>query len=286
MRAGLGRTYQSWTDQDAEKEFGQYAHFDKDAARALLAESGFPRQGRPRLRRQFPTVRPISFTILAPNGWTDWVNTTELVAESLNQIGIDARVSTPEPASWTQKLITGSYDMAINGYLTGETPYRSLDMGFHSRFAGKTRFAATRFVDPELDQGLDAFISTIDPAAQRQALNKVQMILAANNALRAALFEPDLVRVRHQALQRLVQQRQSGRPARRLRRHAGTAAAPARARAGKALSLPMPIFLPSRVGHAIARSPRQRRSPVMVFLLRPFRLLRRCLHLRARPSIF
>ena len=70
--------------------------------------------------------------------------------------------------------------MAINGYLTGETPYRSLDMGFHSRFAGKTRFAATRFVDPELDQGLDAFISTIDPAAQRQALNKVQMILAAN----------------------------------------------------------------------------------------------------------
>jgi peptide/nickel transport system substrate-binding protein len=70
--------------------------------------------------------------------------------------------------------------MAINGYLTGETPYRSFDMGFHSRFAGKTRFAATRFVDPELDQSLDAFISTIDPAAQRQAMNKVQMILAAN----------------------------------------------------------------------------------------------------------
>lgn len=177
--SGLGRTYQSWTDQEAEKEFGQYAHFDKDAARALLAESGFhDKAGRGFVAN--PDGTPISFTILAPNGWTDWVNTTELVAESLNQIGIDARVSTPEPASWTQKLITGSYDMAINGYLTGETPYRSLDMGFHSRFAGKTRFAATRFVDPELDQGLDAFISTIDPAAQRTALNKVQMILASN----------------------------------------------------------------------------------------------------------
>ena len=98
--SGLGRTYQSWTDQDAEKEFGQYAHFDKDAARALLDESGFhDKEGDGFVAN--PDGTPISFTILAPNGWTDWINTTELVAESLNQIGIDARVSTPEPAAWT-----------------------------------------------------------------------------------------------------------------------------------------------------------------------------------------
>ncbi|MEI9983651.1 MAG: hypothetical protein WDN69_10875 [Aliidongia sp.] len=74
------------------------------------------------------------------------MNTTQLVAESLNVIGINARVATPDPAAWTQKLISGNYDMAINSYLTGETPYRSFDTAFHSRFAGKTRFAATRFV--------------------------------------------------------------------------------------------------------------------------------------------
>ena len=177
--SGLGRTYQDWSDPEAEKNFGKYARFDKNAARALLAESGY-RDAKGDGFVANPDGSPISFTILAPNGWTDWVNTTQLVAESLNVIGINARVATPDPAAWTQKLISGNYDMAINSYLTGETPYRSFDTAFHSRFAGKTRFAATRFIDPGLDAALDAFVSTIDPKEQREDMDKVQMIVAAN----------------------------------------------------------------------------------------------------------
>ncbi|HYE49266.1 MAG TPA: ABC transporter substrate-binding protein [Azospirillaceae bacterium] len=177
--SGIGRTYHDWSNRDAEKTYGRFARFDKDAARALLAESGF-RDVNGDGFIDHPDGTPISFYILAPNGWTDWVNTVQLVAEGLNAIGIDARVSTPEPAAWTQKLISGDYDMAINGLFTGETPYRSFDSGFHSRFAGKTRWAATRFVDPELDAALDAFVATIDPIAQRRAMDKVQAILAAS----------------------------------------------------------------------------------------------------------
>jgi len=177
--SGIGRTYQDWVNREAEKSFGRFARFDKDAARALLAESGY-RDVNGDGFIDHPDGTPISFFILAPNGWTDWVNAVQLVAEGLNAIGIDARVATPEPASWTQKLISGDYDMAINGLFTGETPYRSFDNGFHSRFAGKTRWGATRFVDPELDQALDAFVATIDPVAQRRAMDKVQAILAAS----------------------------------------------------------------------------------------------------------
>lgn len=177
--SGLGRTYHEWVNQEAERSFGRFAKFDQAAARALLAESGYRDMDGDGFVDN-PDGTPIRFTILAPNGWTDWVNTTQLVAEGLNAIGIDARVSTPEPAAWTQKLITGDYDMAINGLLAGETPHRSFDSGFHSRFVGKTRWASTRFVDPGLDAALDAFTATIDPAAQRKAMDTVQMILAAN----------------------------------------------------------------------------------------------------------
>ncbi|WP_420243254.1 ABC transporter substrate-binding protein [Roseiterribacter gracilis] len=177
--SGLGRTYQDWTNAEAERKYSRFTKFDKDAARALLAESGF-RDVNGDGFVENPDGSPISFYILAPNGWTDWVNSSQLVAEGLNAIGINARVSTPEPAAWTQKLISGNYDMAINAYLTGETPHRSLDMAFHSRHVGKSRFAATRFTDPELDTALNNFIATIDPVAQRQAMDRVQMILAAN----------------------------------------------------------------------------------------------------------
>jgi len=177
--SGLGRFYHAWVNKAAEERFGRYTTFDPTAARALLAESGF-RDINGDGFVENPDGTAISFYILAPNGWTDWVNTAQLVAESLNDIGIDARIATPEPAAWTQKLITGDYDMAINGFFTGETPHRSFDSGFHSRFAGKTRWASTRFVDPELDAALDAFTATIDPVEQRRHMDKVQMILAAN----------------------------------------------------------------------------------------------------------
>lgn len=178
--SGLGRLYQDWVNQDAERQFGRFAKYDKDGARALLAESGF-RDVDGDGYVDNPDGKPIRFDILAPNGWTDWVNTTQLVVEGLNAIGINARVSTPEPASWAQKLIQGDFDMAINGYFTGETPHRSFDTGFHARFSGKTRTAPTRFNNPELNAALDAFVATIDPDEQRRAMDKVQMILAANS---------------------------------------------------------------------------------------------------------
>jgi peptide/nickel transport system substrate-binding protein len=176
--SGLGRVYHAWVNREAEDRYGRYARFDAAAARTLLAESGF-RDVNGDGFVENPDGTSISFQILAPNGWTDWVNATQLVAESLNAIGIEARVATPEPASWARKLIGGDFEMAINGYFTGETPHRSFDSGFHSRFAGKTRWASTRFVDPEVDAALDAFVATIDPTEQRRAMDKVQMILAA-----------------------------------------------------------------------------------------------------------
>ena len=177
--SGLGRAWQGWVDPEVEKSYGRYARFDKNAARALLAESGC-RDVRGDGFVANPDGSPISFTILAPNGWSDWINATQLVAESLNVIGINARVETQDVAEWTRRLIAGNYDMAINGSAVGETPYHSFDTSFHSRFAGKTRFAPTRFVDPDLDAALDAVIATIDPRSQRENLGRVQMILAAN----------------------------------------------------------------------------------------------------------
>ncbi len=177
--SGLGRTYQDWTNAEAERKFGRFTKFDQRRGTRAAGRERLSRRQWRRLRRK-SRRQPDQLLHSAPNGWTDWVNSCQLVAEGLNAIGINARVSTPEPAAWTQKLISGNYDMAINAYLTGETPHRSLDMAFHSRHVGKSRFAATRFTDPELDSALNNFIATIDPVAQRQAMDKVQMILAAN----------------------------------------------------------------------------------------------------------
>jgi len=188
--SGLGRTYQSWTDQEAEKEFGQYAHFDKDAARALLAESAEAdhrvlRHGDQRLSDRRDAL-------------------------SLARHGLPFALRRQDP------IRRDSLRRSRTGPELGR-------LHFDDR-SGRPASGH--------EQGPD------DPGRQ--------------HALRAALFKSDLVRVRHQALQGLVQQRQSGRPARRVRRHAGAAAASARARAGQALSHAMSFtFIHPRIGPAL-----------------------------------
>ncbi|MCR4266120.1 ABC transporter substrate-binding protein [Nitratireductor sp. ZSWI3] len=172
--SGLGQAFHSWNNPEVDAEYGRFTRYDVDGAKALLEEAGYKdTDGDGHI--ETPSGKKISFNIIVPNGWTDWINTVQLGVEGLTAIGVEAQVATPEQAVWSESLINGDFDMAMNAYFTGVTPQYHMDLGLHSRHQGKTRFGATRYYNEKLDALLDGFFKTADAEEQRQIMNDIQM---------------------------------------------------------------------------------------------------------------
>ncbi|QJR20518.1 ABC transporter substrate-binding protein [Pelagibacterium halotolerans] len=180
--SGLGRAYHSWNNPEVEAEYGAYTQFDIEGARALLEEAGYADADGDGFIDS-PSGEPIAFSIIVPNGWTDWVNTVQLAVEGLNELGINASMQTPESPAWTDQLIAGDYQAAINSVTTGVTPHYFMDQSLHSRHIGQSRFQSSRYSNPELDAALDAFNGTTDEAEQTELMNEIQMLIAEDMPL-------------------------------------------------------------------------------------------------------
>ncbi|MCH8529230.1 MAG: ABC transporter substrate-binding protein [Saccharospirillum sp.] len=178
--SGLGELYAAWADAELREQYLPFMSYDLDSARELLLNAGYQQNSNGFLST--PSGNSIEFDIIVPNGWTDWVNTVQIAAEGLQEIGINARVRTPEAAVWDQSLINGNYDSAINSWLPGATPHRMLDNAFHSRFKDNTRFAAARYHNDELDALLDQFFTITSLPEQQSIIHKIEAIIAEDMA--------------------------------------------------------------------------------------------------------
>lgn len=187
--SGLGQAFHSWANPQVDAEFGKFTKYDVEAAKALLAEAGYKDLDGDGLIES-PSGKKIAFDIIVPNGWTDWVNTVQLAVEGLTAIGVSAKVATPEQAVWTDSLINGNYDMAINSVFNGVTPQYHYDLALHARHQGKTRFGATRYQNDTLSGLLDGFFKTADAEKQKAIMNDIQMEIGRDMPFVAVFNNP------------------------------------------------------------------------------------------------
>lgn len=178
----LGRRFADWENPEVAAAFGQYGRYDIEAARALLDQAGY-QDADGDGDRDNPDGSEISFDVIVPNGWTDFVSTVQIAVEGMADLGLDARLATPEAAVWRQQLVEGTFEAAINGHPVGSTPYDHYDDAFHSRNRGRTAFVAQRWFSPEVDALLDDFTRTTDEAKRREVIQAVQWIVAENQPL-------------------------------------------------------------------------------------------------------
>jgi peptide/nickel transport system substrate-binding protein len=174
--SGLGAAFHSWNNPKVDAEYGQFSKYNLDAAKKLLADSGYKDADGDGFLDNADGSK-IGFDIIVPNGWTDWVNTVQLAVEGLTQIGINARLSTPEEGPWGDKLKAGDFDVGINSIRGGVTPHFMFDLALYSANVGKTRQAASHYSNPELDKLLDSFYQTSDEAAQKKIMDQIQEII-------------------------------------------------------------------------------------------------------------
>lgn len=117
---GLSDAYARFRDPTAVAR-GDWVAFDLERAGRLLDEAGLPRG--PGGVRQGADGKPLSFAVLTPAGYSDWVAAAQIIARGLRQVGVDAAVRASEYQAWFEQISNGDFGLAVGWSEAAATPY-------------------------------------------------------------------------------------------------------------------------------------------------------------------
>ena len=125
---------------------------DQDAALAAFAEAGYTKQGD---KLVDSSGKQLSLNILTANGYTDWLQGLQTVQSQLGTLGIDVKLSQPQPAAYTEALSKGDFDLAMNSFGGTGSVFQDMNTLLNSQFATPIGTGTTgnyqRFTDPKVD---------------------------------------------------------------------------------------------------------------------------------------
>jgi peptide/nickel transport system substrate-binding protein len=164
-----------WRDPEAIAA-GDWVGFDPEAAARLLDEAGCRRAGDG--VRVCKGGRQMRFTVQVVTGWSDWVRAAEIVARSLDRIGIPAKVRAQDFGAWFDALQRGEFELSLGWTLEGPTPH----MAYRGLMSKQTVVPLGqpalqnwhRFGSERADALLGDLERTLDPDAQRRIANELQ----------------------------------------------------------------------------------------------------------------
>ncbi|MCL6633839.1 MAG: ABC transporter substrate-binding protein [Alicyclobacillus herbarius] len=160
-----------WLDPNLPKADTEFTYNPQKAVK-LLEDAGFKKNSSGIF--ETPDGKPLSFSLEVVSGWTDWIMDAQLISQQLQKIGIKVQVQQQQYGGYMSDLQGHKFDLALVSTSNGPNPYYI----FKSTFATGAINNYAQWSDPATDQALDQFASTTDKQKQKQALYKVERILA------------------------------------------------------------------------------------------------------------
>lgn len=169
-------TFPDWVDQGA-KAADDFT-YNPAKARQLLEGLG-ARKGPDGI--YVLNGKRLSFTVINPGGYGDWVATLQVVAQGMKAAGIQLTVDNLSEDDWTSKLFNGQYQIGYYGEGGGPAPYYEMRQWLYSANSAPLGKPAAsnfeRYSNPEADKLLDAYAATSDLAEQRKIIGRLQHIM-------------------------------------------------------------------------------------------------------------
>ena len=110
---------------EVNSKYNYLAEYNPERAMELLEEAGFKDVNGDGFVEN-PDGSEINFDIHVVNGWTDWVQTVQMVSEFLAEVGIKANTKTVDWSVYDNALKEGTYQASINWSRTnGEDPIQA-----------------------------------------------------------------------------------------------------------------------------------------------------------------
>lgn len=148
-------------------------------AKALLKHAGFHWKGGKLIS---PKGRPVSITVLAMSGATDWVADGGLIVNELHSLGINAVEKTPSPSTMTADLDSGHYQAAIDGASSGPGAYYLyyplLDSAFSAPIGQTATSNYERWNNAATNRLLSEYVRTFSPSKQQAIMDQLETIVA------------------------------------------------------------------------------------------------------------
>ncbi|GAB3398093.1 ABC transporter substrate-binding protein [Schumannella luteola] len=165
-------------DSFAAPEFkDKKAEIDVDGAKKVLTDAGYTYSGD---KLMDPSGNPVTFTLVDPAGWSDYLASLQIISDNVKKIGIDAKVETATVDNWTAAVQNGDFQATLHWTNTGATPwdiYSNIMDGTQLKPIGTTaNWNFGRFDSPEATQALAAYANTTDDAERTTAMNTLQKI--------------------------------------------------------------------------------------------------------------
>lgn len=179
---GIGEFFKTYHNEELNQKYDYLAEYNPEEASRLLDEAGFKDiDGDGFLEN--PDGSPIDFEIQVVNGWTDWVQTVQMVSEYLAEVGIRATTRTVDWSVYDSALKEGTYDVSINWSRTnGEDPIQAYRDYFYSTQRGRSWHTNHGVGSESVDRLIDEYVATDDEGRRKQILSELMEFTAENLA--------------------------------------------------------------------------------------------------------
>ena len=176
---GIGDYYAAAYNDDINAQFGDLTQYDPDAAVELLDAAGYVDADGDGWRDN-PDGTPIEFDIHVVNGWTDWVQTVQMVTEYLAEVGIRANTKTVDWSVYDSALKEGTYDVSINWSVVNVDPIQAYNAYFHPAQIGQSWHTNHGFASEEMGALIDEYGTTTDEARREEILAELMTYTGEN----------------------------------------------------------------------------------------------------------
>lgn len=184
---GIGEFFKTFHNEGVNQKFDYLAEYNPDLAMQLLDEAGFKDVDGDGFLEN-PDGTAIDFEIQVVNGWTDWVQTVQMVSEYLAEVGIRATTRTVDWSVYDSSLKEGTYDAAINWSRTnGEDPIQAYRDYFYTSQQGRSWHTNHGISSEAVDKLIDEYVA-IDDQARRDGILAELMEFTATNLAFVPLF--------------------------------------------------------------------------------------------------
>ena len=150
---------------------------DVDAAKKILADAGYTLDGE---TLTDPSGEPVTFSLVDPAGWSDYLTGLQIVADAVKPLGITATVETMNADAWFAAIANGEFQASMHWTNSGSTPWdmysNMMDGAQYVPLGEKANWNFGRFSDEGATQALADFATSADPAVRADAMDRVQKV--------------------------------------------------------------------------------------------------------------
>lgn len=172
---GLSGNYETWKNKDVQDNC-DWTNHDVDEANKLLDKAGYPKGADG--KRTLKDGKPFEFKISVGAASSDWLSVANVIAQNLAEVGVTAKVESPDWAAVVAGYETGDFDSGIVWSANDPSPYKYFAgmMGSATvKPVGEKAFENYhRFGDPKADALLTEFAASADEDTQHEIVDKLQ----------------------------------------------------------------------------------------------------------------